>query len=147
MWRVSLLVLVLLVPQPISPQQNAKILLDLSVRNNNNPELAKEYAVQAIELANNNKDEITEALTHFQLGYKKQEVEMRNESLEALDLYNMSQYYKAKDDLTKALDYLNQSIAIYRKLDRKKNIANCYNLYGTIYEQLGKCWSLQAHLR
>lgn len=155
MLRIFILILVFLFPQTNASQQNAKTFLDLSIQNNNNPELAKEYAIKAIELAKNDKDETTETLSYYQLGSINirqgniQEAlpnfqngmqiaeKVQDKFLSAEGNYHLSRYHEGNRDFGKALDYLEQSLRNYKLLDKAKNVGYCYTSFGRIYQELG----------
>ncbi|HRP58395.1 tetratricopeptide repeat protein [Agriterribacter sp.] len=60
-----------------------------------------------------------------------------NHFLEATGLYNQSRSYELSNNLSTALETLEDAMAIFDRIGRKKNVANCYNSYNRIYQTLG----------
>lgn len=80
--------------------------------------------------------EYDSALLQIQIGLELSR-NINNEYLEGYGLYNLAIYYEGTNNLAKALDTLSKSHAIFIKLHKQKEIANCYNSYSRIYQMLG----------
>jgi signal transduction histidine kinase/DNA-binding response OmpR family regulator len=72
----------------------------------------------------------------FSAGLKKSRA-VNDRFLTATGLYHESRYYESMHNLPQALDRLHEAYAIFKELDLKKNISNCFNSYNRIYQSLG----------
>jgi len=121
----------------------------------NDPDLAREYAQQALSFSRetgNKEGKIqalfvlgelhirnanrTEAISYIEEGLQNA-LSAGNRQLTGVGYYNLSRYYEISSEYTDALDYIRQALEIFQELELESNIANSNNSLGRIYQQLG----------
>lgn len=121
----------------------------------NDPEKAKQYANEATALSKEigfTKGEIRSlyqlgsivsmqgdrpaSQSFFEAGLEKSR-KINDQYLTAKGYYYLSRFYQTGHDMSNALYYLGQALAIFDALKEERDIAYCYSSFGSIYKQLG----------
>ncbi|RAJ10384.1 tetratricopeptide repeat protein [Arenibacter echinorum] len=85
----------------------------------------------------NSKGEKNNALIYYQKGMGLAR-EINDQSLIALGYKLMSGYYEQENNLPKAVEYIDLSLAIYTDLDQKNGMASCFHFFGVFYYRLAE---------
>jgi tetratricopeptide (TPR) repeat protein len=94
----------------------------------------RKYAGKILRIAN--EFESQEAIADCYLSYSKVYSLMLNQSIQPTS-FNVSEVSTAKPDIKFILTALEKAIAIYKKLERNKNLADCYWEYAKILRFIG----------
>ncbi|WP_299459249.1 tetratricopeptide repeat protein [uncultured Microscilla sp.] len=120
-----------------------------------NPEEARKYAAQALEMAkkikyskgianaysstgvvHSEQGNPGEAIKNYLQGLKIAE-SINNQRIVAKISLNMGNVYSRLGDIMKAKEYAQRALAIYQKLEDQNRIATSYNNLGAIYQSMG----------